>query len=387
MKTIKDFDLKNKKVIIRVDFNVPIKDGKIVDDTRIKESLETINYAINNHAKVILLSHLGRVKTEDDKNNNTLLPVSKRLSELLKKDVLFINETRGNKVTNAINNMNDKDVILLENTRFEDYPNKLESNCDLALAKDWADLGDIFINDAFAVSHREAASVVGIAKYLPSGIGFLIQKELDNMLPVINNPKHPFVVIMGGSKVSDKIGVIDNLINKCDYILIGGGMSYTFLKAKGLEIGKSLLEEDYLDYCKNLLNNTNKIILPVDHVVAKSMEDNNPIIKENISSDDIALDIGPETIKLFREYLDKAETIIWNGPVGMYENNLYQNGTKSLCESFNKDKVIIIGGGDTAACINTLGYSERVTHISTGGGASLELLEGKDLPGIKVIGD
>ena len=207
MKTIKDFDLKNKKVIIRVDFNVPIKNGQILDDTRIKESLQTINYAIDNSAKVILLSHLGRVKTEDDKANNTLLPVSKRLSEVLKRDVLFIDETRGDKVTNAINNMHEKDVILLENTRYEDYPDKLESDCDLDLAKDWANLGDIFINDAFAVSHREAASVVGIAKYLPSGIGFLIQKELDNILPVINNPQHIYTIILGGSKVSDKIGI------------------------------------------------------------------------------------------------------------------------------------------------------------------------------------
>ena len=387
MKTIKDFDLNNKKVIIRVDFNVPMKDGKIVDDTRIRESLETINYAINHNAKVILLSHLGRVKEEKDILDKTLLPVSKRLEELLNKKVIFINKTRGSEIEDTINNMNNGDVLLLENTRIEDYPNKLESNNDLELSKYWASLGDIFINDAFAVSHRSCASIVGIASILPSGIGFLIQKELDNMLPVINNPKHPFVVIMGGSKVSDKIGVIDNLIDKCDYILIGGGMSYTFLKAKGMEIGKSLLEEDYLDYCKNLLHNTKKIILPVDHVVSKSMEDDKPIIKENIDTDDIAIDIGPETIKLFREYLDKAETIIWNGPVGMYENKLYQNGTKSLCESFNKNKTIIIGGGDTAACINTLGYSDRVTHISTGGGASLELLEGKDLPGIKVIGE
>ena len=387
MKTIKDFDLNNKKVIIRVDFNVPMKDGKILDDTRIKESLETINYAINHNAKVILLSHLGRVKEEKDILDKTLLPVSKRLEELLNKKVIFINKTRGSEIEDTINNMNNGDVLLLENTRIEDYPNKLESNNDPLLSKYWASLGDIFINDAFAVSHRSCASIVGIASILPSGIGFLIQKELLNMLPVINNPKHPFVVIMGGSKVSDKIGVIDNLIDKCDYILIGGGMSYTFLKAKGMEIGKSLLEEDYLDYCKNLLHNTKKIILPVDHVVSKSMEDDKPVIKENIDTDDIALDIGPETIKLFREYLDKAETIIWNGPVGMYENKLYQNGTKSLCESFNKDKTIIIGGGDTAACINTLGYSNRVTHISTGGGASLELLEGKDLPGIKVIGE
>ena len=386
-KTIRDYDLNNKKVIIRVDFNVPLKDGKILDDTRIKESLETINYAINHNAKVILLSHLGRVKTEEDKVNNTLLPVSKRLSELLNKEVIFINETRGNNVINTINDMKSKDVVLLENTRIEDYPDKLESNCDLDLAKYWASLGDIFINDAFAVSHRAAASNVGIAKFLPSGIGFLVLKELDKMLPILNNPEHTFTIILGGSKVSDKIGLINNLIDKCDYILIGGGMSYTFLKAKGEEIGKSLVEDEYIDYCKDLLKKTNKIILPIDHVVAKSMEDDKPTLKNNIDKDDIAFDIGNKTIQLFREYLDKSKTIVWNGPVGMYENKLYENGTKSLCKSFNKDKTIIICGGDTASAINNLGFHDKVSHISTGGGASLELLEGKDLPGISIIGE
>ena len=386
MKTIKDYDLNNKKVIIRVDFNVPIKDGKILDDTRIRESLETINYAIKNQAKVILLSHLGRVKEEKDVYDKTLLPVSIRLSELLGKDVIFINKTKGKVVEDKINQMKNGDVILLENTRIEDYPNKLESNNDLELSKYWASLGDIFINDAFAVSHRSCASIVGIANILPSGIGFLIEKELDNMLPVINNPKHPFTIIMGGSKVSDKIGVIDHLINKCDYLLIGGGMSYTFLKAKGLEIGKSLREEDYLDYCKKLLNNK-KIILPIDHVVAQDIEDKKPIIKNNIDKDDIALDIGPQTVELFKKYIKESETIIWNGPLGMYENSLYQNGTKGICDAFNKNKTIIVGGGDSAACINNLGYKDRVSHVSTGGGASLELLEGKDLPGIKVMGD
>ena len=387
MKTIRDFDLKNKKVIIRVDFNVPMKDGKITDDTRIKESLETINYAINHNAKVILLSHLGRIKDESDLAKNSLLPVSKRLGELLNKEVFFINKTRGYELENAINNMKNGDVLLIENTRYEDLINKLESSNDLELGQYWASLGDIFINDAFGTSHRSHASNVGIASNLPCGIGFLIEKELNNILPCLNNPLHPFTIIMGGSKVSDKIGVIENLLNKCDYLLVGGGMSYTFLKSKGKEIGKSLCEDEYLDYCKELLNKTDKIILPIDHVVSDNIDSNKHEIKDEIGKDDIALDIGPKTIELFQKYIMKSKQIIWNGPVGMFEKKEYSIGTSSLCEVFDKNQKIIIGGGDTASAIINLGYKDKVTHISTGGGASLELLEGKELPGIKVIGE
>ena len=387
MKTIKDFDLKNKKVIIRVDFNVPMKDSVITDDNRIRESLKTINYAIDNDAKVILLSHLGRIKEESDLEKNSLLPVSNRLSELLGKKVIFINKTRGTILENAINNMQNGDVLLMENTRFEDLDGKKESSNDAELGKYWASLGDIFINDAFGTSHRAHASNVGIASHLPSGIGFLVEKELNNMLPVIDNPNRPFTIIMGGSKVSDKIGVIDNLIDKCDYLLIGGGMAYTFLKAKGIEIGKSLFEEDYLDYCSNLISKTNKIILPIDHVVSIDIESPNCTVKDNIEKNDIALDIGPKTIELFRSYITKSKTIIWNGPVGMFENKLYQNGTESICKMFNKNQTVIIGGGDSASAVINLGYKDNVTHISTGGGASLELLEGKSLPGISIIGE
>ena len=386
MKTIRDFDLQGKRVIIRVDFNVPIKNGVIQDDNRIKESLLTINYAIENKAKVILLSHLGRIKKEDDKKDNTLYPVSVRLSELLKKRVIFIPETRGKNVLEAVNNMADGDVLLLENTRYEDIDGNKESGNDLDLAKYWASLGDIFINDAFGTSHRAHASNVGIGSLLPSGIGFLIEKELKNILPVINHPKHPFTVILGGSKVSDKIGVIENLIDKCDYLLIGGGMAYTFLKAKGIEIGKSLLDSDSLDYCKNLLSKTNKIILPIDHVVSTNIEDKNWYIKTSISKYEMGLDIGPETLKLFKKYIDSSATIIWNGPVGMFENKLYQNGTIGICKCFKKSQTVIVGGGDTASAVINFGYKDYVTHISTGGGASLELLEGKELPGISVIG-
>ena len=387
MKTIRDFDLNGKKVIIRVDFNVPIKEGKITDDNRIRESLKTINYAISNNAKVILLSHLGRVKEEADLSKNDLLPVSVRLSELLGKDVKFIKTTRGLELEEAVNSMNNGDVILIQNTRYEDLDGKKESGNDPELGKYWASLGEIFINDAFGTSHRAHASNVGIASNLPSGIGFLVEKELNNMLPVINNPERPFTVILGGSKVSDKIGVIDNLINKCDYLLIGGGMAYTFLKAKGLNVGNSLVEDDFIDYCKEVLAKTDKIILPVDNVVSDSLESETSHITKDISDSEMGLDIGPETINLFKEYITKSKTIIWNGPVGVFENKLYQNGTKSICEAFNANQTVIIGGGDSASAVINLGYKDRVTHISTGGGASLELLEGKDLPGISIIGD
>ena len=387
MKTIRDFDLEGKKVIIRVDFNVPIKNGVITDDNRIKESLETINYAISHNAKVILLSHLGRVKTEEDLEKNNLLPVSIHLSELLNKEVTFINKTRGEELENAINNLNNGDVLLIQNTRYEDLSGKKESSNDLELGKYWAGLGDIFINDAFGTAHREHASNVGIATHLPSGIGFLIEKELNNIIPVIEEPTHPFTVILGGAKVSDKIGVIENLLDKADYLLIGGAMAYTFLKAKELEIGKSLLEEDRLEYCKELLNKTNKIILPIDHITSKSLESDEASVKETLEDNDIALDIGPKTIELFKDYITKSKTIIWNGPVGMFERSIYANGTKGLCEVFDKNMTVIVGGGDTASAVINLGYGDKVSHISTGGGASLELLEGKELPGISVIGD
>ena len=385
IKTVEDFDLKNKKVIVRVDFNVPIKDGIITDDNRIKESLKTINYIREHEGKVILLSHLGRIKTEEDKVKNTLLPVSVRLGELLNTKVTFIKETRGVELENAINNMQNKDVLLMENTRYEDLDGKKESGNDEELGRYWASLGDIFINDAFGTCHRAHASNVGIASNLPCGMGFLVKKELDNMLPVMEKPELPFTVILGGAKVSDKIGVIENLIDKCDYLLIGGGMAYTFLKAQGKEIGKSLLDNEMIDYCKNLLSKTDKIILPIDNVTSKDMDSNICEVKEILDSDDIGLDIGPKTRLLFQKYIKESKTIIWNGPMGMFENPLYCEGTRSICESFNKEQIVIVGGGDSASAVINLGYKDRVSHISTGGGASLELLEGKALPGIEIL--
>lgn len=389
-KTIRDFDLTGKKVIIRVDFNVPIKDGIITDDNRIIESLPTINYAIENGAKVILMSHLGRIKCEDDLEKNSLKIVSKRLSELLKKDVLFISETRGKELEDAINNLSIGQVLLMENTRFEDLDGKKESNNDIELGKYWSSLGDIFINDAFGTSHRSHASNVGISTYLPSGIGFLIEKELNNLYEVINNPKKPFTVILGGSKVSDKIGVIENLVKKADYILIGGGMCFTFLKARGYNIGMSLLDIDNIDFCIRMLRDySDKIILPIDIIETDEISANsnyNITDISNIDNNKIGVDIGPKTIELYKNYLDSSNTIIWNGPVGIFEYEDFSNGTKSLCSIISKNSgLTIIGGGDTASAVIKYGFKDKVSHVSTGGGASLELLEGKTLPGIEVI--
>lgn len=389
-KSIRDFDLNDKKVIIRVDFNVPMKDGIITDDNRIKMSLKTIKYAIDNNAKVILLSHLGRVKEESDKEKKSLKPIATRLSQLLNKEVIFSSATRGEELEENINSLKKGEVLLIENTRFEDLNGKLESGNDEALGKYWASLGDIFINDAFGTCHRAHASNVGIASNLESGIGFLVEEELNKLELAINNPDKPYAVILGGSKVSDKIGVIKNLVGICDYILIGGGMAYTFLKSQGFEIGKSLLDEESLDFCKDILNEyKNKIYLPVDSIVSKEIDkDVNIKLNEEFENDDIGLDIGPKTIEKYEEILEKCNTVVWNGPVGMFENDKYSNGTKKLLDKLSKlDIKVIIGGGDTASAAINLGYSNSFTHISTGGGASLELLEGKILPGISIIED
>lgn len=391
-KTIRDYDLNNKKVIIRCDFNVPMKDGKITDDNRIRESLETIKYAIDNNAKVILMSHLGRVKIEEDKKDKSLKAVSDRLSELLKRSVTFINVTRGEKLELAINNMKPQDVLLIENTRYEDVEGKKESGNDLELGKYWASLGDIFINDAFGTCHRAHASNVGIASHLPSGIGFLVEKELNILGNTLENPKRPFAVILGGSKVNDKIKVIENLVTKADYILIGGGMAFTFLKAKDIEIGKSILDEENISFCKEIMSKyPDKIILPIDTVCSKKIDEDSSFQNKfitDLKTDDIGLDIGFNTVKLFCEYLSECKTVIWNGPVGMCEIKNYQEGTRKLCEFLSKlDSSVIIGGGDTAAAVISLGFKDSFTHISTGGGASLELMEGKILPGVDIIND
>lgn len=389
-KTIRDYDLNNKKVIIRVDFNVPMKDGAILDDTRIRESLPTIKYALMNNAKVILMSHLGRIKTEKDKENLSLKYVSKRLSQLLNKEVIFVPFTRGLELEKSISNMKQGDIVLMENTRFEDLNGNLESGNDSNLGKYWANLGDIFINDAFGTCHRSHASNVGIASNIPSGIGFLVEKEIKNLSVVLDNPNKPFTVIMGGAKISDKVPIIDALAKKADNILIGGAMAFTFLRATGLNVGSSLVDENSISIALDLLKKyADKIILPIDAVVSDSI--NGKGIEKfvsDIKSNDIGLDIGSKTVEIFGEYLIESKTILWNGPVGYVENSEFQGGTRGLCEILkNLDACKIVGGGDSASAIINLGYKDYMTHISTGGGASLEFIEGKQLPGIVVIND
>lgn len=388
-KTIRDYDLKNKKVLIRCDFNVPIKDGIIVDDNRIVQSLETIKYAVSNGAKVILMSHLGKIKSEDDKKKNSLKIVSERLGELLDKKITFVSNTRGNDLELAIANMVGGDVILIENTRFEDFPDKLESKNNEELGKYWANLADIFINDAFGTSHRSHASNVGIAKFVDSGIGFLIEKELNN-LSVLESAERPYVVILGGAKINDKIEVVSSLVSKADKILIGGGMAFTFLKAKGYNIGKSICDDESIDFALEMLDKySDKIILSCDVKVTSEFVDSNRYSIINIDEfkeDDNALDIGPKTIELFKQNLKNAKTIFWNGTLGYSEFSNYANGTKEILDYITKlDSTVILGGGDTVAASKVLGYYDMVSYASTGGGATLEYISGKELPGIDVI--
>ena len=387
MKTIKDMNIENKTVLIRCDFNVPIKEGKIIDDTRIVSSLQTINYCLEKNAKIILFSHLGRIKEESDLEKNNLAPVALRLSELLNKEVKFISKTRGEELESAVQNMNTQDIILVQNTRYEDLEGKKESKNDEELGKYWASLGDVFINDAFGTIHRAHASNVGIATNLPSAFGFLIEKEFC-ALSTLDNPEHPFVVILGGAKVADKIGVIDNLVQKADKIMIGGGMAFTFLKAKGYETGKSLIDEENLEFCTNVLNNySEKIVLPIDVAVTTEFTENEEYkVKEitEIAENEMGLDIGPQTLELFEENLTTAKIVVWNGPLGVYEFNKYKVGTDKLLKYIVDNNIkTILGGGDIVAA--AADYKEQVYHASTGGGATLEYLEGKELPGIVVI--
>ncbi len=384
-KTIKDYDLNDKKVIIRCDLNVPMKDGIILDDTRIKGSLRTIKYAISNNAKVILLSHLGKVKTEDDKKDNSLYPVCVKLSEYLNREVLFSSETSGDNLNNLVNNMQNKDILLIENTRFEDLDGKKESDCDLNLSKYWASLGDIFINDAYGTCHRKHASVVGIAKYLPSGVGFLVEKEINKIDGLLNSSTHPFVIILGGKKVDDKITLIENLSKKGDKVLIGGAMAFTFLKALGYNTGKSIVSDEYIDFCKNILKKYgDKIILPKDFV----LEDG--IVKDinEFGNDDVGFDIGPKTIKLFEKEIMSAKRVIMNGPMGLFEEDKYAKGTKKILNIIAKNKIkTVIGGGDTASAVNKFRLAELFYHVSTGGGATMKYLEDGKLVGIDAIDD
>ena len=390
-KTLKDMDVKGKKVLVRCDFNVPMnEDGEITDDKRIRSSLPTIKYLLENKAKIILMSHLGRPKGEAN-HKYSLKAISIRLAELLGQNVMFLQDDNvvSEKVKKDIDSMNEGDIVLLENTRFR----KEETKNGEIFQKELASLGDLFINDAFGTSHRAHASNVGVSTYLPSALGFLLEKEVAIMGKALENPERPFLAILGGAKVSDKIGVIDNLLEKVDSIIISGGMAYTFLKAKGLEVGTSLLEEEKVDFAKMLLEKAKEkgvdLILPIDIVVAKEFKNDTEfktVDIDNIPSDMMGLDMGVKSIKLFAEKIKGAKTIIWNGPLGVFEMENFKKGTYDIAEALAESNgITIIGGGDSASAVENAGYSQKMTHISTGGGASLELLEGKILPGIEAI--
>lgn len=385
--TVKDLEVTGKHVIVRVDFNVPHKDRVITDDNRVRAALPTINYLTEQGAKVLLLSHLGKVKTEEDKAKNDMSIVADCLAKLQSAPVTFVNVTRGTELEEAVKNQANGSIVLMQNTRYE----KGESKNDEELGAYWASLGDLFVEDAFGSVHRAHASTVGIASHLPSALGFLVGKEVSVLGKAVNDPQRPFVAILGGAKVSDKIGVIENLLKIADKVLIGGGMSYTFAKAKGGEIGTSLLEEDKMDLAKEFMaKGEGKLFLPVDTVIANDFS--NPteiktVEAGHIPSDFMGLDIGPKTVELFKKELEGAKTVFWNGPMGVFEDERFAKGTIAICEELAglENATTIIGGGDSASAAKNLGYAEKFSHISTGGGASLEYMEGKELPGIAII--
>lgn len=392
-RTVEDLQVQGKTVLVRVDFNVPMKDGVITNDNRIVAALDTIKYLINNNAKVVLFSHLGKVKTEEDKVAKTLKPAADRLAELLGKEVAFSPETRGEALEAAVKNLKEGNVLVVENTRHEDLDGKKESKNDPELGKYWASLGDLYVNDAFGTAHRAHASNVGIASNLESAVGYLMEKEVKFLGEAVDNPNRPMVAILGGAKVSDKIKVIENLLEKADKVIVGGGMAYTFLKAQGIEIGKSLVEDDRLELAKELLAKAgDKLVLPVDQVVAREFNNDAPsevVDNTNIPADAMGLDIGPKSVELFAKTLEGAKTVVWNGPMGVFEMPNFAKGTIGVCEAIAhlEGATTIVGGGDSAAAVAQLGYEDKFTHISTGGGASLTYLEGVALPGVVSIGD
>ncbi|WP_432204609.1 phosphoglycerate kinase [Cetobacterium somerae] len=393
-KIVTDLDVAGKKVLMRVDFNVPMKDGKITDENRIVAALPTIKYVLENGGKVIAFSHLGKVKEAADLEKRNIEPVAKRLAELLGQPVTFINATRGEELEKAVANLKDGEILMFQNTRFEDLDGKKESKNDPELGKYWASLGDLFVNDAFGTAHRAHASNVGIAANIGEGntaAGFLMEKEIKFIGGAVDAPERPLVAILGGAKVSDKIGVIENLLVKADKILIGGAMMFTFFKALGKNTGKSLVEEDKVELAKSLLEKANgKIILPIDTVVCKEFSNDAPhsvVSVDAIPADEMGLDVGPATVKLFADQLVGAKTVVWNGPMGVFEMSNYAKGTIGVCEAIAnlENATTIIGGGDSAAAAISLGFADKFSHISTGGGASLEYLEGKKLPGVESI--
>ncbi|WP_413627530.1 phosphoglycerate kinase [Fructilactobacillus vespulae] len=396
---IDDLELKGKTVLMRVDFNVPIKDGVVGDDNRIVAALPSIKWVINHGGKAVLFSHLGRIKSEDDKPGLSLRPVAEKLAKLIDKPVTFVPVNEGPQLEEAIAGMEDGQILLAENTRYQDVINgevvKRESKNDPKLGEYWASLGNVFVNDAFGTAHRSHASNVGIATAMEKdgkqvAAGFLLEKEIKFLGNAVDNPKHPFVAILGGAKVSDKIGVIDHLLDKADKIIIGGGMTYTFYAAKGISIGNSLVEKDKIEVAKDILEKAgNKIVLPVDSVVAPEFSNDAEakVVDGAIPEGMMALDIGPKSISLFEKVLSDAKTVVWNGPMGVFEMPKYAEGTLSVGRFLGtlNDATTIVGGGDSTAAVKQLGVADQLTHISTGGGASLEYLEGKTLPGIACV--
>ncbi len=401
-KTVDDINAKGKRVLVRCDFNVPLKDGVITDETRIVAALPTIKKLIGDGAKVILCSHLGKVKNGPNEGES-LAPVAKRLSEKLGKEVVFVSDyhVTGEAATKAVSEMKDGDVVLLQNTRFRGAE---ETKNGEEFSKELADLADIYVCDAFGSSHRAHASVAGVTKFISAKggqnvVGYLMEKEINFLGNAVENPVRPFVAILGGAKVADKLNVISNLLEKCDTLIIGGGMAYTFLKAQGAEVGTSLVDDTKLDYCKEMLEKAEKLgkklLLPVDTTIAAAFP--NPIDAEiavevvdskAIPADMMGLDIGPKTAELYADAVKSAKTVVWNGPMGVFENPILAKGTIAVAKALAEtDATTIIGGGDSAAAVNTLGYGDKMTHISTGGGASLEFLEGKELPGVMAADD
>lgn len=398
-KSVDDIDVKGKRVLCRCDFNVPLKNGEITDDNRLVAALPTIKKLIADGGKVILCSHLGKIKTDADKPSKTLAPVAAALTKLLGQEVKFVPSpvVVDDNVRAVVNEMKDGDVILLENTRYRAEETK---NID-SFSKDLASIADVFVNDAFGTAHRAHCSNVGVTKFVkgPHVVGYLMQKEINFLGNAVENPVRPFVAILGGAKVADKLNVINNLLEKCDTLIIGGGMAYTFVKAMGHEIGKSLVDDTKVEYCKEMIEKAKslgkQLLLPVDAVVTSEFPDpiDAPIATEvvdidKIPADKMGMDIGPKTIALYSDAVKNAKTVVWNGPMGVFENPTLAKGTKAVAAALAEtDAVTIIGGGDSAAAVNQLGYGSKMTHISTGGGASLEFLEGKDLPGVVAADD
>ena len=387
MKKLEDINLNDKTVIVRCDLNVPMENGIITDDNRIIKSIPTIKYLYENAKSVVILSHLGRIKNKEDEKKSTLEPVCNYLSKKLNIDITFCTYLEDVKKV-----VSENKIVMLENTRFFDLDNNKESNNDLSLAKFFASLGDVFVNDAFGVSHRNAASVVGISNYLPSYMGFLVREEIEKLDIIRNNPTKPFTVILGGSKVKDKIGLITNLIDKVDNLVIVGGMAFTFLKAMNIDIGKSILDTENIDYAKDMLEKYgNKIVLPIDVYTNTEFSNNgNKVLRnvKDIKDNEIGLDIGPETIKLIENRIKNSKPVFVNGPAGAFELSNYAYGTREIFEILkNMDSIVVIGGGDSASAAIKFGYKNAFTHISTGGGASLEYIEGRKLPGIECLSE